>query len=81
LVYHIFLALVKIEAVVELAETLRVKFSQVGGGVFLGMGSGLQAVAQQSVHPTCGILRGLQAFFWLRVFPAPKQNPRPPTRG
>jgi hypothetical protein len=25
-----------------------------------------------------GILRGLQAFFWLRVFPAPKQNPRPP---
>jgi hypothetical protein len=20
------------------------------------------------VHPTCGILRGLQAFFWLRVF-------------
>ena len=24
--------------------------------------------AQQSVHPTSGILRGLQAFFWLRVF-------------
>jgi hypothetical protein len=26
-----------------------------------------------------GILRDLQAFFWLRVFPAPKQSPRPPT--
>jgi hypothetical protein len=37
--------------------------------------------AQQSVHWTLGILRGLQAFFWLRVFPAPKQSPRPPTRG
>ena len=36
--------------------------------------------AQQSVHLTCGILRHFQAFFWLRVFPAPKQNPRPPTR-
>jgi len=24
--------------------------------------------AQQSVHPTLGILRDLQAFFWLRVF-------------
>ena len=30
----------------------------------------------QSVQPTCGILRGLQAFFWPRVFPALKQNPR-----
>ena len=27
---------------------------------------------QQSVHLTCGILRDLGAFFWLRVFPAPK---------
>jgi 5-methylcytosine-specific restriction protein A len=35
---------------------------------------------QQSVHLTCGILRHFRAFFWLRVFPAPKQNPRPPTR-
>ena len=25
-------------------------------------------------------LRHFQAFFWLRVFPAPDQNPRPPTR-
>jgi len=24
--------------------------------------------AQQSVHPTCGILRDLQAFFWLWAF-------------
>jgi hypothetical protein len=24
--------------------------------------------AQQSVHPTCGSLRDLQAFFWLWVF-------------
>ena len=30
------------------------------------------------MHWTLGILRDLQAFFWLRVFPAPKQNPRPP---
>ena len=30
---------------------------------------------QQSVHLTCGILRGLQAFFWLRAFSAPKQSP------
>ncbi|MQC24340.1 MAG: DUF21 domain-containing protein [Chloroflexi bacterium] len=28
----------------------------------------------------CGSLRDLQTFFWLRVCPAPKQNPRPPTR-
>ena len=45
--------------------------------------------AQQSVQQTAGSLRDLGAFFpgqsartgWLRVFPAPKQNPRPPTRG
>jgi glucose-6-phosphate 1-epimerase len=30
------------------------------------------------VHLTCGSLRDLGAFFWLRVFPAPKQSPRPP---
>jgi len=36
--------------------------------------------AQQSVHWTLGILRDLQAFFWLRVFSAPKQSPRPPKR-
>jgi hypothetical protein len=24
------------------------------------------------VHPTCGILRDLQAFFWLRVFSTPQ---------
>ena len=32
------------------------------------------------VQPTCGSLRVLEAFFWLRVFPAPKQNPHPPQR-
>ena len=32
------------------------------------------------VHLTCGSLRGLGAFFWLRVFSAPKHCPRPPTR-
>ena len=32
------------------------------------------------VRRTCGSLRHFQAFFWLRVFPAPKQSPRPPTR-
>jgi hypothetical protein len=37
--------------------------------------------AQQSVQPTCGILRGFQAFFWLRVFSPPEANPSPPTRG
>jgi len=25
---------------------------------------------------TCGILRHFQAFFWLRIFPTSKQNPR-----
>ena len=28
----------------------------------------------------CGTLRS-QAFFWLRAFSAPRQSPRPPTRG
>jgi hypothetical protein len=37
--------------------------------------------AQQSVQPTGGILRRFRAFFWLRAFPAPKPNPRPPTSG
>jgi len=32
------------------------------------------------VQWTAGILRRFQAFFWLRVFLAPKQNPRPPRR-
>ena len=41
----------------------------------------LHKASQQSVHLTCGSLRGLQAFFWLRVFPAPKQSPRPPHAG
>ena len=31
------------------------------------------------VHWTGGIRRHYQAFFWLRVFSAPKQSPRPPT--
>jgi hypothetical protein len=29
-------------------------------------------------HLTLGILRKSQAFFWLRVFPAPKQKITPP---
>jgi hypothetical protein len=36
--------------------------------------------AQHSVYWTGEIRRHFQAFFWLRVFPAPKQNPRPPQR-
>ncbi len=32
--------------------------------------------AQQSVHPTCGSLRGLGAVFWLRVFPTLRASPR-----
>jgi hypothetical protein len=39
--------------------------------------SGQQAVAQQSVHPTCGILRDLQAFFWLWVFPTSQSESTP----
>jgi hypothetical protein len=34
-------------------------------------------VAQQSVHLTCGSLRGLQAFFWLRVFPTSQATTTP----
>jgi hypothetical protein len=30
------------------------------------------------LHCMLGILRDFQAFFWLRVFFAPKQSPRPP---
>ncbi len=30
--------------------------------------------------PDVGSLRHFRAFFWLRVFPAPKQNLHPPTR-
>jgi hypothetical protein len=37
--------------------------------------------AQQSVQPTGGILRRFQAFFWLRVFPALRHFPSPPTSG
>ena len=33
-----------------------------------GRESSLQVHAQQSVHLTCGSLRVLQAFFWLRAF-------------
>ena len=36
--------------------------------------------AQHSIHLTSGILRDLQAFFSLRVYPALKQNLRPPAR-
>jgi hypothetical protein len=41
---------------------------------------GRRKVTQQSVHWTLGILHDLQAFFWLQVFSAPKQSPRPPQR-
>jgi hypothetical protein len=34
--------------------------------------------AQHSVQWIGGILRDLQAFFWLRVFPALRHYPRPP---
>jgi len=37
--------------------------------------------AQQSVQPTGGIRPDLQAFFWLRVFPALEANLVPPTSG
>jgi hypothetical protein len=60
---------------------LCVKVNQVGDVVLFQAASlAFIGIAQQSVHWTLGILRGLQAFFWLRVFPAPKQSPRPPQR-
>jgi hypothetical protein len=36
--------------------------------------------AAYSVQWTCEILLHFQTFFWLRVFPAPKQSPCPPQR-
>jgi len=39
-----------------------------GGESYGNRESSLQNHAQQSVHPTLGSLRDLQAFFWLRVF-------------
>ncbi len=33
-------------------------------------------VRMKLTRPICGTLRG-QAFFWLRVFPAPQQSQRP----
>jgi hypothetical protein len=48
-------------------------------GKLLGIFQELLAV-QQSMHRMPGILRGLQTFSWLRVFPASKQSPRPPQR-
>ena len=44
------------------------------------LGSIKHKAAEHRVHLTCGSLRDLGAFFWLRVFPAPKHCPRPPTR-
>jgi len=38
------------------------------GFSFSAMSLAFIKVAQQSVHPTLGSLRDLQAFFWLRVF-------------
>jgi hypothetical protein len=32
------------------------------------------------VHWTLGYGAAFRAFFWLRVFPAPEQSPRPPQR-
>ncbi|MCI0616980.1 hypothetical protein L0244_28730 [bacterium] len=37
-----------------------------------------QNASQQSVQWIGGILRDLQAFFWLRAFPALKHFPSPP---
>jgi hypothetical protein len=39
-----------------------------------------QESAQQNVHWTLGYGAAFRAFFWLRVFPAPEQSPRPPQR-
>jgi len=36
------------------------------------------SAAQQSVQWMVGILRDLQAFFWLQVFPALRHYPSPP---
>jgi hypothetical protein len=45
---------------------------------FFNHSSGRRKVAQKSVQWICGILRDLQAFFWLRVFSALGHFPSPP---
>jgi len=49
------------------------RFIQKHEGLFL-----CQRAAEQSVQWIGGILRDLQAFFWLRVFPALRHFPSPP---
>jgi len=47
----------------------QVKLSQVGGAVFFQLASLAQVVpAQQSVHPTLGILARFQAVFYASAF-------------
>jgi len=82
LVGRVFLALVKIKAVVEPVETLRVKSCHLGGGSgFQILSLAFIKVAQQSVQPTGGTLPHFQAFFWLRFFSALEANLVPPTSG
>ncbi len=50
------------------------------GRFFIAKSPAQQNAAQQSVHWTLGILRHFRAFSSLRVFPAPRQSPRPPQR-
>jgi hypothetical protein len=50
------------------------------GRLFLKDFVASKTATQQSVHLTGGILRRFQAFLKRRVFSAPKQNLRPPTR-
>jgi len=40
----------------------------------------VKKAAEQSVQWIGGILRDLQAFFWLQVFPALRLYPSPPQR-
>jgi len=63
--------------------TLYVKVWHVGGGIFSGGESCItkKRQTQRTLGAGDSAAHALrQAFFWLRVFPAPKQNPRPPQR-
>jgi len=56
----------------------QVKLSQVGGAVFFQLASLAQVVpAQQSVHPTLGILARFQAFFYALSFSTSDGVPPP----
>jgi hypothetical protein len=62
---------------------LCVKLHQVGGGVFFQLASlAFIGFAQQSVHPTLGILARFQAFFYASAFfPVGRRSAARPSAG